>query len=81
MGSPECTGGAKNSSASDRGVDDGQYSDKKDDVIPETIRKGTLPGTGGAPLLVPWLFALGAASLTVARRDQTTSGQEGRSGT
>jgi hypothetical protein len=41
----------------------------EDDVIPQTVRNGPLPGTGGTPLvLVPWLVALLTAGFVVLSR-------------
>jgi hypothetical protein len=68
-GSPRCARDDEEPSASDGGADDGQYADGKDDVIPGTVRKGALPGTGGPPLvLLPWAFALCVAGVALLRR-------------
>jgi hypothetical protein len=47
---------------------DDQYTDRRDDVIPGTFKKRTLPNTGGPPLLLlPWLLALGAGGSSALR--------------
>jgi hypothetical protein len=46
---------------------DDQYADRRDDVIPGTIRKGPLPSTGGPPLIL-WAVALLGAGIAALRR-------------
>lgn len=68
-GSPGCARDGEAPSASHEGAGDGQYGDRKDDVIPGTFKKRPLPDTGGPqPLvLLPWLLALVTAGVVLLR--------------
>jgi micrococcal nuclease len=68
-GSPGCVRDDAAPPGTTTGAIEGQNVGGKDDIIQGTIRKGSLPDTGGPHLLlVPWVLAFVVAGATLLRR-------------
>ncbi len=63
-GSPGCARAGEAVPGANTGAGAAQHGNRRDDVIPGTFKKRSLPNTGGPPLLlVPWLFALAVVGI------------------